>query len=174
MFGRCFSALLVPVVRSKILWTSLHWNVLWMFNEVFFSKFLECSMFIKSFWRLQHSSKDVVLKVSPFCSYENKRLAIRRKNEDYGPRNQKSKNGMSADYRYLASQITQETQNFFKGNMSFSKEIVKNWDTANTAWLMKFSLPGIKHVPAQMCLQMAPMLKEEAMLIKERLNNRKV
>ena len=58
--------------------------------------------------------------------------------------------------------------------MSFSKEIVKNWDTANTAWLMKFSLPGIKHVPAQMCLQMAPMLKEEAMLIKERLNNRKV
>ena len=33
---------------------------------------------------------------------------------------------MSADCRYLASQITQETQNFFKGNMSFSKEIVKN------------------------------------------------
>ena len=56
-------------------------------------------MFIKSFWRLQHSIKDFVLKISAFCSYEKRKLVIRRKDESYRPRKQNSKNGMSGDCR---------------------------------------------------------------------------
>ena len=93
MFERWFSALLVRIVRSKMLWKSLHWNVFLMFNWVFFSKFFKCSMFIKSFRRLQHSSKNVATKFSAFCSYEKKKLVIRWKDKGYRLRKQKSKNG---------------------------------------------------------------------------------
>ena len=126
---RGFSALLVPVVSSKMLWRSLHWNVFRMLNEVFFSKFFDCSMFIKSFWRLQHSSKDVALKISAFCSKEKKELVIRQKDEEsYRLRKQKSKNGMSGDCRtfqywkdlrlkYLKERkILQREYEIFKGN----------------------------------------------------------
>ena len=101
MFGGWFSALLVPIISSKMLRKSLHLNVFRMFNEVFFSKFFECSMFIKSFqmFNVQLSSKDLVLRISAFCLYENKKLVIRRKDEGYRLRKQKSKNGMSGDYR---------------------------------------------------------------------------
>ena len=50
-------------------------------------------------FNVQLSSKDLVLRISAFCLYENKKLVIRRKDEGYRLRKQKSKNGMSGDYR---------------------------------------------------------------------------
>ena len=49
-------------------------------------------MFIKSFSRLQHSSKDGALKISAFCSYKKKKRVIRGKDEGYRLPKQKSKN----------------------------------------------------------------------------------
>ena len=141
----------------------------------FFLKFFEYSLFIKSFWRLQHSSKDVVLKISAFCSYEKKKPFIRRKDEGYRLREQKSKNWMSGDYRIFQywkdffSNILRDTKalqrkyEFFKGNCKKLRhgqyhliyEIL-------IAWYKKYASANI--------FSDGPMLKEEATLIKERLN----
>ena len=85
-------------------------------------------MFIKSFSRLQHSSKDGALKISAFCSYKKKKRVIRGKDEGYRLPKQKSKNGMSRNCRtfqywkdlrlkYLKERkILQREYEIFKGN----------------------------------------------------------
>ena len=115
MFERWFSALLVPLLFQKCYGSHC--------TEMFF----ECLR--KSFFRnfskvqcLQHSSKDVVLKISAFCSYEKKKPFIRRKDEGYRLREQKSKNWMSGDYR-IFQYWKDLLLKYLKGHKSSSKEI---------------------------------------------------
>ena len=77
-------------------------NVMEVIASKCFLKFFECSMVIKSFWRLQHSRKDVRCKISAFCSYEKKNLVIRRIDERYQLRKQKSKYGMPGDLKFFS------------------------------------------------------------------------
>ena len=130
------SALLVPVVSSKMLWKSLHWNVHRMLNEVFFPKFFECLMFIKSFWRLQHSSKDALLKFKLFARMKRKNLSLDEKMKVIGYANKNPKRGcwvIAEHFSIRKTYISNISTNakLFKGNINFPKEIVKIWDMGN-------------------------------------------
>ena len=86
-------------------------------------------MFIKSFSRLQHSSKDGALKISAFCSYKKKKRVIRGKDEGYRLPKQKSKNGMSRNcrtfqyWKELRLKYLKERQNSLKGISVFQRKL---------------------------------------------------
>ena len=143
--------------------------------ESFFFKFFEYSVFIKSFWRLQHSSKDVVLKISAFYSYEKKKPVIRRKDKviDYANKNPKIGCRVIAEYFSIGNtcfsnilrntKAVQREYEFFKVNCKkLRHEQYHLIDEIPIAWCKKYASANV--------FSDGPMLKEEATLIKDRLN----
>ena len=138
MFKRWFSALLVPVVNPwlldvmEVIALKCFSNVLWSL----FSQFFECSMFIKSFWRLQHSRKSCSkFQLSARMKRKNLSLDEKMKAIDYANKNPKMGCRVIAEHFSIGKTCVSNilrNGNLFKGNMNFSKEVAKNWDAENT------------------------------------------
>ena len=173
MFGRCFSALLVPVVRSKMLRTSLHWNVFWMFNEVFFSKFLECQCSLNLFEGYSIQAKMSCLKFHLSARMKIKNLPLDEKMKLWTmePKIQKWDVGWlqisCVSNNSRNPKLLQREYEFFKRNCKKLRH--RQHRLINEILIAWYKTCASANVFAD-----GPMLKEEAMLIKERSNNRKV
>ena len=139
----------------------------------FFLKFFECSMLIQSFWRLQHSSKDAVLKIQLSASMKRKNLSLDKKMKVIDYANKSANVGcrviaehFSIGKTYVSdillnAKALQTEYEFFKGNCKRLRH--GHWiNETLIAWYKKCARANV--------FPDGPMLKEEAILIKERLS----